>query len=330
MPTPYRAPDISVVLPACKRVDMLDRCLEALVRQTLQADRYEVIVVDTDPACGARKLVAVWQAGTHGRGPALRYLAGNGQGAFTAALNRGWRAAHGALVAFTGEDGVPAPGWLQHALSAFDARADAVLGHVETTLPAAPTAHQRDVQRHAGSACVATNLLCRKAVLAALCGFDERFRAGWRADSDLHFRLLAMRARVVRAPAAVVALAPPPARWGASLRELRKFDVDALLYKKHPRQYRRRIVAPPRYLYYGCVLALMAVLVGRLGDWRALVLAGLALWCAGTALLYWQGLRGTSRRPTHLVEALVTAAFTPPLAVYWRLNGALRHRVRFA
>jgi hypothetical protein len=60
------------------------------------------------------------------------------------------------------------------------------------------------------------------------------------------------------------------------------------------------------------------------------MLAGIVLWCAGTALLYLQGLRGTSRRPTHLFEALVTAALTPPLAVYWRLNGALRHRVRFA
>lgn len=330
MPIPLRAPDISVVLPACNRVDLLDRCLEALLRQTLHADRYEVIVVDTDPACGARKLVAVWQAGTHGHGPALRYLAGNGPGALTAALNRGWRAAHGALIAFTGEDGVPAPSWLHHALDAFDARADAVLGRVEAPLPAAPTAHQRDVQRHAGSACVATNLVCRKAVLTALSGFDERFRAGWRADSDLHFRLLAMRARVVRAPAAVVALPPPPARWGASLRELRKFNVDALLYKKHPRQYRKRIALPPRRLYYGCVLALLMALIGRLGDWRTLALAGVALWCAGTALLYLHGLRGTSRGPTHLVEALVTAALTPPLAVYWRLNGALRHRVRFA
>jgi glycosyltransferase involved in cell wall biosynthesis len=330
MPSPFRVPDISVVLPACERVDLLDRCLEALVRQTLQADRYEVIVVDTDPACSARKLVAVWQAGTHGRGPTLRYLAGNGPGALTAALNRGWRAARGALVAFTGEEGVPAAGWLQHALAAFDKHTAAALGRVETSLPAAPTAHQRDVQRHAGSGCVATNLVCRKAVLAALCGFDERFRAGWRADSDLHFRLLAMRARVVRAPAAVVALPPPPARWGASLRELRKFHVDALLYKKHPRQYRRRIAAPPRRLYYGCVLALLVVLAGRLGDWHALALTGMALWCAGTALLLLQGLRGTSRRPTHLVEALVTAALTPPLAVYWRLHGALRHRVRFA
>ena len=330
MPATSTAPDISVVLAACQRVDLLDRCLEALVRQSLHADRYEVIVVDTDPACGARKLVAVWQAGTAGRGPALRYLTGAGPGAFTAALNRGWRAARGALVAFTGEDGVPASGWLQQALAAFDARADAVCGQVETALPALPTAHQRERQRHAGGACVANNLTCRKTVLVALCGFDERFRGGWRADCDLHFRLLAMRARVVRAPLAIVMLPLPPARWGASVFELNKFSADALLYKKHPRQYRMRVAPAPRQLYYGCVLALATALLAQLCGARAPALVALAAWCAGTALLVLGQLHGTSRRPLHVAEALFTAMLTPPLAVYWRLHGALRHRVRFA
>lgn len=330
MSTSPCAPDISVVLAACHRIDLLDRCLEALVRQSLQAERFEVIVVDTDPACGARKLVAVWQAGTAGRGPALRYLRGAGPGATTAALNCGWRAARGALVAFTGEDGVAAPGWLQHALAAFGTRADAVLGRVETALPALPTAHQRELQRRARSACLLTNLLCRKSVLAALCGFDEAFRSGWRADSDLHFRLLAMRARVVRAPHAIVMLPLPPARWGASLFELDKFAADALLYKKHPRLYRKRIAPAPRRLYYGCVLALCAALLAQLCGAGALALAALAAWCMGTALLACERLQGSSRRPLHVAEVLFTTALTPPLAVYWRLHGALRHRVRFA
>jgi hypothetical protein len=40
-------------------------------------------------------------------------------------------------------------------------------------------------------------------------------------------------------------------------------------------------------------------------------------------------LRGTSRRPAHVAEVVVTSALIPPLAVYWRLHGAFVHRVRF-
>jgi hypothetical protein len=34
--------------------------------------------------------------------------------------------------------------------------------------------------------------------------------------------------------------------------------------------------------------------------------------------------------PAHVAEMVVTSALLPPLAVFWRLAGAVRYRVRFA
>ena len=80
-------------------------------------------------------------------------------------------------------------------------------------------------------------------------GFDERFSAAWREDSDLHFRLLHQGGRIVWAPAALV-VHPWPARWGVSLKQQRKSQFNALLYKKHPRLYRQRIRPWPPWEYY--------------------------------------------------------------------------------
>jgi len=40
-------------------------------------------------------------------------------------------------------------------------------------------------------------------------------------------------------------------------------------------------------------------------------------------------LRYTSHAPEHILEMLVTSALIPPLAVFWRLAGAIKYRVWF-
>jgi len=40
-------------------------------------------------------------------------------------------------------------------------------------------------------------------------------------------------------------------------------------------------------------------------------------------------LRGTSHAPRHVAEMAVTSALIPPLAIYWRLRGALAFHVWF-
>jgi GT2 family glycosyltransferase len=327
---------VSVVVPTCGRMDLLDRCLDALTRQTLPAGSYEVIVVDDEPNHNTLHLVAGWRARTLERGPRLVYLANSGRHGPAAARNLGWRAAQAPIVAFTDDDGVPSPAWLAHGLAAFGPGVDVLSGRVDKPLRATPL----DAGRAYGpggrpaappEVCIA-NCFCRKSVLVALEGFDERFEQASHGDADLHFRLLGMGARIARAPDAVVVQPAPPMHWGASLAQTRRAVFDALLYKKHPQLYREKIGATPPLHYYlsAAALALMlgALFVGA--DAVALV-AGL-VWLGLAARLCAQRLRGTAptaRTASLLTDIIVTSALIPPLAVFWRLVGAIRYRVRF-
>jgi GT2 family glycosyltransferase len=317
---------VSVVVPTCRRPEMLRRCLEALCAQDLPPADFEVIVVDDGPtAATARAVAEIARAAPM----PVRYLADGGGRGPAAARNRGWRVARGAIVAFTDDDCVPAPEWLREGLAAFRGGVVGVAGRVELPLPPHPTDYERDAARLGEAAFVTANCFCRREALLAVGGFDERFRVPWREDSDLQFALQARGGRLVQAPAARVLHPIRPAPWGVSLSQQRKSEYNALLYKKHPARYRQEIQAAPPWRYYATVAAAGLALGGAAAGRRALAAGGGLAWAALTVQFCAQRLAGTTRRPTHVAEMLVTSALIPPLAVYWRLRGALRFRVTF-
>ena len=285
-------PLVSVVVPTCGRPQLLQRCLDALERQTLARERFEIIVVDDGPTR---------------HGPA-------------AARNRGWRHASADIVAFTDDDCVPDAGWLSSGVQAFRSGSDAVCGRIVMPVPHPPTDYERDAQGLERSEFVTANLLVRKRLLEELGGFDEGFRLAWREDSDLHFRLLRAGARIARVPDAIVVHPVRPAPFGVSLSQQRKVMFDALLFKKHPGLYRERIRARPRWDYYAIVASLV---LGFASPWLWLI------WIFLTARFCRQRLRGTSRDPRHVAEMILTSMAIPPLALFWRLAGALKFRVGF-
>jgi glycosyltransferase involved in cell wall biosynthesis len=106
-PSNAHLPTISVVIPTHARPKSLSRCLAALAAQTLTRDAFEVIVVDdggpipagptVDSFAGQLAVRAVRQARS---GPA-------------AARNEGARHARAQFIAFTDDDCLPAPNWLE-------------------------------------------------------------------------------------------------------------------------------------------------------------------------------------------------------------------------
>lgn len=309
---------ITVVVPTCGRPALLGGCLQALLAQTLAADLFEIIVVDDGPCAETMALAA--RLADRG-GPRLRYLRTARRRGPAAARNLGWRQARGALIAFTDDDCLPAPGWLAAGLAALAAGADGASGRVIVPLPARPTDYERDCAGLARARFVTASCFYRRAALAAAGGFDERFRLAWREDSDLAFSLMERGCRLVAAPDAAVTHPIRPAPWGVSLAQQRKSLYNALLYKKHPGRYRRELAPVTPWRYYAIVAALLAGLCGRRGGWLA--------WAALSARFCADRLRGTARTPGHLAEMVVTSALIPPLAIFWRLLGALRYRVLF-
>ncbi|MDB5307998.1 MAG: glycosyl transferase family 2 [Gemmataceae bacterium] len=322
------SPRLSVVVPTCRRPDLLARCLAALVYQHLDPTAYEVVVADDAASAAARVRVETAARAARVR---VRYVPVTGTHGPAAARNAGWRAARGEVVAFTDDDTVPDPGWLAAGLGAFDRDPDlaAAAGRTEVPLPPRPTDYERNESGLATAEFVTANCFVRRQVLEAVGGFDERFRVAWREDSDLHFTLLERGLKLRKVPTAVVVHPVRPAKWGVSLRMQRKSQYDALLFRKHPALYRRKI-GPGRPWDYYAIVAALPVLGGAAaaGAWPAAGAAA-AVWAALTGRFIARRLRGNTLRPAHLVEMVVTSTFIPPLSVLWRLYGAARFRARF-
>lgn len=320
----------SVVIPTRGRPQLLERCLESVCRQTLPAERYEIIVVDDGPAAETQAVVERCAAQAAARGLAVRYMPSPGPHGPAGARNHGWRLAHGAIVAFTDDDTQPDATWLEAGLRAFRPETQAVTGRIVMPLPASPTDYELDASGLARSEFVTANCFCRRAILERLGGFDERFPLAWREDSDLHFRLLQIGAQIVPAPDAVVVHPIRPAPWGVSLRQQKKVMFDVLLYRQHRFLYRRRIRRDPRWDYHIATGALLATPAALALGAPGLALAAGTAWFAITAALAAKRLRNTSKRLGHVTEMVVTSALIPPLAVFWRIAGAVRYRAWLA
>jgi glycosyltransferase involved in cell wall biosynthesis len=321
-----RPPRVAVVIPTRDRPLLLARCLAALRAQTLDPADFEIIVAADAPAAPTRETVE--EAGAP-NGPPVRYVPVVGRHGPAAARNAGWRLAVAPTIAFTDDDCIPEPGWLAAGLAALHEGVVGVRGRVVVPRPATPSDYQRTVGWLEQAEFVTANCFCRRAALAAVGGFDERFTAAWREDSDLYFTLLERGNRFGDAPGAVVVHPARPAPWGVSLREQRKSRFNALLFRKHPRLYRQRIQARPPWRYYGIVASLVAATALAARGHRVGSAAAGTAWLLLTAAFCRHRLQDTARTPGHVAEMLVTSAGIPPLAVFWRLAGALRYGAWF-
>lgn len=322
-------PRLSVVVPTRGRAQLLARCLDALAAQTLEPAAFEVLVVDD----GRSDATAAQVQARAARLPPghLRYLRPAHGAGPAVARNTGWRAALGAVIAFTDDDTVAQPDWLAEGEQALLSHPGWVglAGRVAVPHPPGqlPTDHARMTQGLETAMFVTANAFVRRTALARVQGFDERFQRPWREDADLQFRLAAL-GPVRRCEQAVVWHPVRPERWGVSLRQQRNVFFDALLYRKHPRLYRACLRRVPPWDYYGIVALALAAPALALA---APVAAAVAVAAAGGLVLRFaaQRLRHTSRKPGHVLEMLATSALIPFLSVYWRLRGALHFRVWF-
>jgi glycosyltransferase involved in cell wall biosynthesis len=100
-------PTYSVVVPTYQRGTALERCLHALASQTLERDRFEVVVVDDGSIVPPRAAVARASARLDVR------LIEQANAGPASARNAGARVARGEYVVFTDDDCRPDPGWLR-------------------------------------------------------------------------------------------------------------------------------------------------------------------------------------------------------------------------
>ena len=188
-------PELSVVVATHNRADRLRALLGALRDQTLARTAFEVVVVDdasTDDTAGT--LAAEVERGDL-EISVYRHPDNRGSGA---ARELGWRSARGRLIAFTDDDCVPDPDWLErivraernHPGAVIQGRTEPIPGELEG-LPPRRRAFARTIRVVAFDAGFQTcNIVYPRELLERIGGFDvaeyprypgEDCDLGWRA-----------------------------------------------------------------------------------------------------------------------------------------------------
>lgn len=318
------SPKISVIIPTYRRPELLKKCLAALATQSFLKEDFEVIVVSDGPDAETEAAVREIISGN------FRYLALPQKGGPAAARNLGWQAAVGTLIAFTDDDTVPDADWLADYLKHYQGENHiAYTGKIVVPRPERPTDHARNTAGLETADFVTANCAVTRAALEAVGGFDERFSAAWREDSDLEFRLLETGVPIVKLEDALVVHPVRQAPWGVSLKEQKKGVFNALLYKKFPEKYRQKIQPRPALDYYGIILATGGAVAGLALGKKGLTLGAGAVAAALMARFIARRLRGADRSPGHVTEMVATSLLIPYASVYWQLRGAWRYKVVF-
>ncbi|RLP93708.1 glycosyltransferase family 2 protein [Micromonospora sp. CV4] len=325
---------ISIVVPTLGRPS-LAILLDALAGQLAELPEVELLLID-DRRDDTGELAVPGALAAY-----TKVLHGRGAGP-AAARNLGWLDSCGRWVAFLDDDVVPAPDWarrLRDDLAVAD-RVGGVQGVVVVPLPAGrrPTDWERGTAGLAEGRWITADMAYRRAALAAVGGFDERFPRAYREDAELAHRVRLAGWDLVRGERRVTHPVRPESRW-VSLRTQRGNADDALLRRLYGRTWRRQLDLPPgRRLRHVAVTAAGAVaLLGLMlhalrppqGRRRAVgVVAGVAAlgWATGTAEFARVRVVPGPRTRDEVLTMLVTSALIPPLAVARWVGGWWRTR----
>lgn len=314
-------PRVSVAVSTYRRAELLPKLLAGLAAQTLPHGDFEVLIVDD---CSPDSTAAVLEGAAAGLPFALRVIRHTRNRGAAAGRNTAWRAAAAPIVAFTDDDCVPTPRWLEAGLAALEASGASVAAGRTQPDPAEAKWLERPFSR---SLIVeeprfyeTCNIFYRRSELARVGGLDEAFSTG--EDTDLALRVLENGGRPVWAPEALVHHRVRPPDLRAHLREARRWADLALVVRRHPAQ-RAQLVHrrwfwkrshPPTLV---ALVGLGAALFAR--SPRPLVL--LAWWLVHRSLI-----EPVCPGPRRRILALPGALLTDAAEVEAMVRGSIRHR----
>ncbi|WP_423146185.1 glycosyltransferase family 2 protein [Rubrolithibacter danxiaensis] len=317
---------ISVVIPTYRRPDLLVRCLNALFEQNFNDSYCEIVVISDGPDDTTEKALKKLKKPAN---LSFKYLSTPKKKGPAAARNLGWLEAKGSLIAFTDDDCIPDKNWLYNICNSYLGEEEIVYtGYVKVPLPDKPTDYELNIYNLETAEFVTANCVCTKKALLKVGGFDERFQIAWREDSDLHFKFLKQGISIKKIDATVVHPVRK-AHWGISIKEQKKGIFNALLYKKYPDLYRKRIKPYPSWNYYCIIICTFAIAIGILNNILWLFFWGLCIWLLLITKFINKRLSATTHSFTHVLEIIVTSVFIPFFSVYWQLYGAVKYRVLF-
>jgi GT2 family glycosyltransferase len=174
-PNPPVRPAVAVIVPVRNGAAHLARLVPALEAQTLQRDRFEVIIADDGSVTPPLELATedAW----------LRVIPGAPTNSYCA-RNRGVAASNATILAFCDADCVPDRNWLRNGLNALEMH-DVVAGRILFEKPKRKSAwtisdmESKNQERLVRNGIAETaNLFIRRSLFDALGGFEEHMDEG--------------------------------------------------------------------------------------------------------------------------------------------------------
>ncbi|MCK2216450.1 glycosyltransferase [Actinomadura sp. ATCC 31491] len=276
----------------------------------------------------------------------VRLVRSGGKGP-AAARNVGWRAADTPWVVFLDDDVIPEPGWADAVWKDLVDLPEDVAGsqgRIVVPLPGdrPPTDGERHTAGLSDASWVTADMAYRRAALAALGGFDERFPRAYREDADLALRMTRAGHRLVRGERVTRHPVRQDGFW-ASVRFQRGNADDALMRRLHGPGWRAAIGGGPGRLRIhaattaaGLAAVTLGALAARVRGPRvpgtparlvpALAAAAGAAWAGLTAEFAWRRIAPGPRTPDEVWRMAVTSVVIPPVACAHRMRGEWRVR----
>lgn len=195
---------ISVIVPAYNSQRFIDKCIEALLNQTIKPENYEVIIVDDGSTDGTGDIV---------KGYPVNYIRQNNSGPATA-RNKGAKKAKGDIILFTDSDCVAETNWIEEMAKPFeDTEVVAVKGAYRTNQNSIVAmfvqlefGERFEMLKKVESIDMVDTYSAgyRKRTFLQLSGFDVSFPVANNEDTELSYRMSKLGFRMVFNPNAVV------------------------------------------------------------------------------------------------------------------------------
>jgi HAD superfamily hydrolase (TIGR01662 family) len=311
-----------VVVPTIGRPS-LQHTIDSIAAAPGPAPR-EVLVVDDRPVTPQPLALEVPEEFAD----RIRILTTGGGRGPARARNVGWRAADPDIpwVVFVDDDVEVGPSWRTRLAADLDVPREVggVQGVLCVPLPRdrRPTDFERNTAALASSSWITADMAYRRAALADVAGFDERFPRAFREDADLALRVRAAGWTLARGRREVLHPVRPADRW-VSLRAQAGNADDARMARLHgPDWYERADAGRGRAGRHLAITACALVAAGA-SALRRPRLARLAAagWLLGTLEFSAARILPGPRDRAETGAMLATSALIPPAAVAWRVRG---------
>jgi len=123
--------EVSVIIPTHNRCNSLKKTLYSLINQTYPKENYELIVIDDGGSDATERMVESIKKNTHLN---IKYFWQKNQGP-AAARNLGIKHVSADIIAFTDDDCIVHPDWLENIAKAYEKNPDAMIIGGETLPP---------------------------------------------------------------------------------------------------------------------------------------------------------------------------------------------------